>query len=321
MDWLSYAILVVLILAFGFLTWRAWGSKNKILKWVGTILAGLLTIILALGLGAAITGSMKVNQNYNASHPVVPVTVAMTPENLARGEKLAKICAGCHSGNGQLPLSGNDFLGADAPPIGTLYAPNLTPSGNIADWSDGEVIRAIREGVHKNGRSLIIMPSGIFKNMSDNDAQALVAYLRSQPPTGSPSPETKLSLIGGLFLGNLATDALTVQPHITQPIVAPPEGPTKEYGEYLVGVTGCRDCHGQNLTGGTAAESNEKTPNLTLIIPQWSQEQFMTFFRTGALPSGGTVGEAMPWQEYNNFASDADLKALYEYLHSLPASQ
>jgi len=76
--------------------------------------------------------------------------------------------------------------------MGMLYAPNLTPSGNIKDWTGGEVVRAIREGVHKDGRSLLIVPSGDFKNMSEEDVKALVAYLRSQPATGGPTPNNSI---------------------------------------------------------------------------------------------------------------------------------
>ena len=77
-------------------------------------------------------------------------------------------------------MVGQDFS-KGGPPVGTLYGANLTPAGEIKDWSDGEIIRAIREGVHKTGRSLIIMPSEVFRHLSDVDVQAIVAYfVRSQ---------------------------------------------------------------------------------------------------------------------------------------------
>ena len=37
--------LVALILVFGFLTLRAWRARNRWLKWIGSLLAGLLTLI------------------------------------------------------------------------------------------------------------------------------------------------------------------------------------------------------------------------------------------------------------------------------------
>jgi hypothetical protein len=97
------------------------------------------------------------------------------------------------------------------PPLGTLYAPNLTPSGDIQDWSDGEVIRAIREGIHKNGRALLIMPAGSYRNKSGDDVQARVVYMRSQPATGSPTPSNQFNLLGAIFM-NLSDFRTAQQP-------------------------------------------------------------------------------------------------------------
>ena len=74
---------------------------------------------------------------------------------------------------------------------------------------------------------------------------------------------------------------------------------------------------------GTAAG-----PNLTLIIPQWTEAQFMAFFNTGTLPGGrkvpvitlasGFSEPRMPWPMVRAATTDAELKAMYAYLHSLP---
>ena len=187
-DIAGVTIVVILIVVFGFLTVRAWKAKRPWLKWMGTLLSGLLTIIPAALLILALIGFAKLNQRYD--NPVANIQVAGTAAQIARGEKLAHTCSSCHSPGNELPLSGSNFATKfDFPPLGTLYAPNLTPSGNIKDWTDGEVIRAIREGVYKDGRSLLVMPSGGFRNMSDEDVQALVAYLRSQPASRRTHPE------------------------------------------------------------------------------------------------------------------------------------
>lgn len=144
-------------------------------------------------------------------------------------------------------LGGSNFT-EGGPPIGTVYAPNLTPGGHLNDWSDGEIIRAIREGVHKSGRSLIIMPSEIFHNLSDADAQAIVAYLRSQPTVMPDTPPNSLNVIGALFTA--ALPIFTVQQPSAQAIVAPPVGVSADYGKYLIGILGCQICHGANLADG-----------------------------------------------------------------------
>lgn len=317
-DFVGLGILLLVTLLLGWLVWRAWGSKNNLLKWVGVVLAGLLTLIFAAVFILAIIGTSKLNANYNASNPPSAIKVAATPEQLAFGQKYAKFCAGCHSPDQTLPLRGNNF-GAEFPaPIGTLYAPNLTSAGEIKDWSDGEIIRAIREGIHKSGRPLIIMPAEEFKALSDEDVQGVVAYLRSQPAVEPNTPPNNLNVLGAIFV-NLGL--LTNQAYNPNPVPKPAVAPNAEYGKYLQEIMACSSCHGENLTGGTSFDGSQ-APNLTLVIPQWSQDEFITAIRTGVVPGGKTLDPAkMPWKDFSDFATDTDLQALYQYLHGLPPTQ
>ena len=324
-DIVGVALLVILMVLFGALTLGAWKTKSRWLKWVGTLLSGLLTIIPAALLALALIGFYKLSQRFD--NPVSEIQVARTPAQIARGEKLANICVSCHTPGNQLPLSGSNFATKfEFPPLGTLYAPNLTPSGNIKDWTDGEVIRAIREGVDRNSRSLLVMPSANFRNMSDEDVQALVAYLRSQPATGKPSPDNRFNVLGAVFM-NLSDFRTAQQPvgHVTAP---QPETPA--YGKYLVDILGCRDCHGDQLQG--KVESGQPGPppgpNLTQIVPQWTEEEFMAFFNTGIQPGGGQVPiltlksgfsePRMPWQVVRAATTDDELRVMFSYLHALP---
>ena len=321
-------ILIVLIAMFGFLVTRAWKLKNAFLKWIGVVLTGLLTLIPTALLVLALVGFSMLNKHYD--NPAAAVQVAGTAAQIARGEKLANACTSCHSPGNELPLSGSNFgVKFDMPPLGTLYAPNLTPSGDIQDWSDGEVIRAIREGVHKDGRSLLIMPSNNFRSMSDEDVQAMVAYLRSQPPTGGPTPSNQFNVLGAVFM-NLSDFRTAQQPagHVT----APPAG-TAEYGKYMVDIFGCKDCHGDQLLGKVddGMPGPPAGPNLTRIVPQWTEDQFMTFFNTGTIPGGGKVPvitlasgfsePRMPWLTVRATTTDEELKDMYEYLHGLPPGE
>jgi mono/diheme cytochrome c family protein len=314
-DYVGVGILVVLLVLFGFLTWRSWRARNKVVKWAGSIVGGLLTLAVAIVTGAALYGFAQVNKTY--SNPVADVKVASTSDLLARGQKLARACVGCHSFNGQFPLAGQNF-GEGGPPVGTIYAANLTPGGELKDWTDGEIIRAIREGIHKNGRALLIMPAGNFHTMSDEDVQALVAFLRSQP-AAPETPPTNINLIGALLVTISGGAFLTAQPPITGPLTRPPEGPTAAYGQYLVtSIGGCRDCHGPSLTGGEAdANGPPAGPNLTTVGQRWSEADFIKAMRTGIKPGGKQLSDDMPWKDINAFASDDDLKALYAYLKTL----
>jgi len=302
----SIVIVVALTGLFAWLALRAWRSPRRVMKWVGSSLAGLLTLACTAILVATLIGYAKLNRRYD--NPVQSISVDITPERVARGERFAEFCAACHSEDDAPPLEGSDFLGEEAPPIGVFYAPNLTPT-HLGDWTDGEIIRAIREGVHKDGRSLLIMPSGTFRKLSDDDVQGIVAFLRSQPPVEPDTPPTRLNILGAI-MANVAP-IFEVQPPVTEPVVAPPQGASAEYGGYLVSFT-CTLCHGSELEGDTQFGG----PPLVGAGAGWSEDEFISFMRTGVTPSGIEVdGEQMPWEVLSRFfADDDDLRAIFLHL-------
>jgi mono/diheme cytochrome c family protein len=313
-DILGVSALLALAAFFTWLAMRARRANHPVVKWAGLVPSSLLTLVCIVLIGVALLGFTRINFP-SRRPPVADIKVAGTPEQLARGARFAVLCAACHSPNEQLPLIGQNFA-ANGPPVGTVYAPNLTPAGEIKDWSDGDIIRAIREGVHKSGRALIIMPSESFRNLSDVDVQAIVAYLRSQPAAGTRSPPTKLNVVGGLFVGALLPTS--AQPPITHPIVAPAEGASADYGKYLVSIMGCQVCHAENLAGRKAGGPGPPAgPNLTQIIPKWTAEEFIHTLRTGVDPNNHTLIAGMPWKPISAFASDTDLTAIHAYLHDL----
>lgn len=314
-DFVGALVLIVLVVLFGWLALRAWGSKRALLKWVGVVLAGLLTLVLALVLVVVLIGFYKLNAPHN--NPVANIKVAGTPEQLARGGKLAAGCGGCHSTTHRPPLDGgNDDFFAGGPPLGSLFAPNLTPGGELKDWSDGEIIRAIREGVDKSGRPLLVMPSAGLRNLSDADVQSLVAFLRSQPAVKHDVPEPRVTLLAALFVGAGMFET-SAQTPITQPIIAPPPGATADYGKYLVSFSGCRDCHGENLVGGVPGGFAPVGPNLTVIGSKWSESDFVKALRTGVKPDGKSFAETMPWQEFAAAYSEDEIKGVFAYLKML----
>jgi mono/diheme cytochrome c family protein len=318
-DFPGVTMLACLALSGTWLALRARRVRNRVGKWIGVGLAGLIATIASLAVGIALVGFYRLNFPPRRA-PVPDPKVAGSPEQVARGARYGAICAACHSPDGAVPLTGRNFA-EGGPPVGTLYAPNLTPAGEIRDWSDDDIIHAIREGVHKSGRALIIMPSEVLCNLSDADVQAIVAYLRSQPVTGTASPPTRLNVIAALFVGSGLVHT-AAQPPITHPIVAPPEGTTAEYGEYLVSVMFCRQCHGEHLAGREPGGLGPPAgPNLTLILPPWTLEDFRQTLRTGVDPYKHTLREEMPWKQLSAFATDQDLEAIYTYLHALKPVQ
>lgn len=317
-DVVGVLILVILWLVFAFLARGAWHARNAILKWLGVILAGLLTVLLTLVIVAALYGFYRLNSAPAA--PAAALKVAGTPDQLTRGQKLANFCIGCHSTAGKFPLDGakDNFL-AGGPPVGVVQPPNLTPAGPLQSWSDGEVIRAIRDGVDKNGRPLMIMPSDTFHNMSDNDVQSVVAFLRSQPATPHDTPPTSFNALGALFVG-AGLFAPNNQPPTTGAVTSPPPGATTDYGKYVVSISGCQSCHGTDLGGGTPSQFGPPAgPNLTVAVPKMSAAEFLNTIRTGTDPSGHKLDpDNMPWREISGAFDDNELTGVYNYIKSVP---
>ncbi|HEX8684557.1 MAG TPA: c-type cytochrome [Ardenticatenaceae bacterium] len=309
---LSFVVVIALFLLLAWLTRRLWRVRNPGLRWLGVIVFGLLTAVVGLVTVVALVGAARLN--LPQSNPVPDATVAGTPEQIARGERLVNICAGCHSTTLAPPLdgSGENFV----PEFGTLYPPNLTPY-HLGDWSDGEIVRAIREGVGRDGRALLIMPSSQFRHMSDDDVQSVVAFLRSQPSVDRDVPETSMNVLGSALVG-AGMFPTSVQPPITEPIIAPPLSDAVNHGEYLVNITGCRECHGADLTGGVPGGFTPVGPNLRAVVPNWSAEDFINTIRTGVTPEGNELDPAeMPWPEVSRMYSDEELQTIYEYIRQL----
>ncbi|HEX8873192.1 MAG TPA: c-type cytochrome, partial [Nitrosospira sp.] len=244
------------------------------------------------------------------------VTVAGTPEQVARGEHLAVVlCASCHAPDGKLPLRGGNNMSADAGlPLGDLYPPNITPAGKIKNLTDSDIMRILRTGIAPDGR-FTFMATVNARHLTDEDAQAVIAYLRHTPTVQEQTPETSFSMLLALFVGSGIVQ-LDV-PTTIQPVPAVAKAATREYGEYVVNFMDCRSCHGPTLTGD-APPPLPKSPNLTFIVPNWSKEDFITAMRTGVDRNGHHIQPPMPWQTVGQL-EDVELAAAYEYLHNLPA--
>src|SRR5438105_5704793 len=194
---IGLSVLVALMVLFAWLTFRAWHVRRWFFKWPLLVLGGLLTLLLALISAVAGAGAWKAYVPRAA--PLAQVQVAGTAAQVARGEHIAHVmCAECHAANGQLPMTGGANLSDQfGLPLGLVVPVNLTPAGPVNDWSDAELVRAVRQGIDKNGHPLFAM-SGLveeFGNFSDEDLLALVAYMRKQPPVVNETPEESLSFI------------------------------------------------------------------------------------------------------------------------------
>jgi mono/diheme cytochrome c family protein len=315
---IELAVAIALAAGTAWLTTRAWRTRGPITRLVASGASALLFLVVTAVSVAGLVGVYRLYVPHG--EPVAAVTAQATPDQLLVATRRVSGCTGCHSSSDNLPLDGGDtnFLARNGPGLGVLVAPNLTPVGPLKNWTDGEIVRAIREGIDRDGHPLLIMPSDAFHHLSDADVSLLVAYLRSQPSVEHPTPPRDLNLLGLVLVGS-GLFPTAEQPHINQPQAAPPAGATREYGQYLVDITGCRTCHGANLGGGTPGGFGPPAgPNLRAIVPTWPEGDFVRFFRTGSDPSGRRVDPTlMPWQDLGKAYTDDELRAIFAYLHAL----
>ncbi len=314
-----FLVLVLITVGAGWVTWRAVRARRLWVKIAGGLGAGLLTLVLA-----AITfmGGMGIATLYfpNAK-PAPDLKVEGTPEKIARGQYLADIgCVGCHgqvdaAGNSteSFPLSGGFNIGEAEGFgfIGQVAVENLTAGGKLANYSDGELFRAIRQGVNKDGQTLVFMSLLSFGQLSDDDTEALIAFLRSQPAVTPNGPTgDNPNFIGVLLFGAGIFPSPSPKPDT---IAAPPAGVTAEYGGYVATFGECRGCHGPDATGQTDPTTGTVFPNPRTLVATLSAEQFAEMMRTGVRPGGEAFPDAMPWKNASKMTDD-DLAALYAYL-------
>ncbi len=220
-----------------------------------------------------------------------------------------------------------------------FYASNVTPDveTGIGGWSDGELVRALREGVDREGHTILpVMPYQFAHGMSDEDALALVAYMRSLPPLRRRVPANQPTFV---YRALVTFGILKPESAITAPVVAPVKGVNAGYGEYLAWRTsGCAECHmprnmntgeldfSRRLAGALApipeeginASASNLTPDGATGIGAWTEEQFIIAMRKGERPDGKVMLPFMPWPSYSQWDED-DLKAVWRYLRTLPA--
>ncbi len=189
----------------------------------------LLVVVAACGYGYLLFAFPKVP-------PAPTVTFDASPERLARGEYLAEHvvgCTTCHTERDWTKFSGpakRELLGAgnepfDLGPAGFLYSKNITPAG-IGSWTDGELLRAVTQGVSKDGTPLFpLMPYPHFGAMSEDDMHAVLAYVRSWKAIERVAPERRLSFPLNLIVRTMPG------PNTYQPRPSPDD--KLAYGKYM----------------------------------------------------------------------------------------
>lgn len=156
-----------------------------------------ITLLALAAVAAASCSKNEPGQGAGApADSAAQAAAAMTPAQ--RGEYLVTVlgCHDCHTPgyfygapDMSRALSGSE-LGWQGP-WGVSYARNLTPdSTGLGTWTDEEILRAIQNGVKKDGSPMAPpMPWPDFAHLTRADAMAVVAYLRTIPPVRHVPPD------------------------------------------------------------------------------------------------------------------------------------
>ncbi|MCB1180017.1 MAG: c-type cytochrome, partial [Leptospiraceae bacterium] len=253
--------------------------------------------------------------------PESKVLVDTSEESIQNGKRLslARGCADCHGEN----MGGKKVI--DAPPAGVLFGSNLTRGkGGIGnELTDESIIKAIHNGVGRNGKALKWMPSEEYTGLSAEELSNLVAYIKSVPPVDNQTTPSGYGFITSILLWKgdikLAAEVIDHSKIPTKGIV--PEI-TKEYGEYLANT--CKGCHGPGFSGGAIPGVPPDFPEAANItsdtengIGKYKEEDFITAMTKGKRPDGSEINPFMPYKNFSNM-TEVELKALWVYVKDIP---
>lgn len=289
---------------------------KALLKWVGAAFG--LVVLAAAGSLAVLYAVAAVKTHKSWRVPADPIAADVARADAKRGERLTRVrmaCVECHADD----LGGKMYI--EDPALGKLYGSNLTPAA-LKDWTDDEIGRAIRHGVDRAGRPLLLMPSQDYQHLTRRDLADIVAYLRSVPAAARPTRPSSLGPVMTVLvaLGKAPTMTPAAVVDHAAPFAEPvPETVTPEFGHYIA-RTLCMGCHGQGLTGGPIPGGDPHWPPAAGLTPDalggWSEADFIKTMRTGKNPSAATLRAPMV-VKYTAQFSDDELKALWAYLKTV----
>ncbi|SAK55627.1 cytochrome c, class I [Caballeronia temeraria] len=253
---------------------------------------------------------------------------------IGQGDYLVRAggCMNCHTADPARPFAGGRPI---TTPFGNVFAPNITSDREtgIGAWTDAQFIRAMREGIGRNGERLYpAFPYTSYTLLSDADLLAMRAFLATVPPVRAVTPRNTLSFPFDqrwlMALWNLV--------NFSRGRFVPDASKSAEWnrGAYLVeGLGHCGECHtprdwlgglkrGERLAGATVAgwQAGNLTPDRIAGIGAWRDDELLRFLSTGAAPGRayalGPMAEVVATS--TQYLTPADLRATIAYLRTVP---
>jgi mono/diheme cytochrome c family protein len=258
--------------------------------------------------------------------------------DLANGEAMftAGNCSACHAAPGQenrTKLAGGLKLKS---PFGAFVTPNISPDPKfgIGKWTELQFVNAMKRGVDDEGGHLYpAFPYSSYSLMKTADVRDLFAYLKTLPAVAAPTAAHELKFPFNIRLAVGFWKLLYFHPH--EFAADPKKSAAWNRGEYLAeGPAHCAECHtargplgGPELDKLYAGAANlEKggrfASNITPHkdgLGDWSAGDIADFLKSGTDKCFNEPTGMKDVVASTGKLSDADLAAIGEYIHALPA--
>lgn len=307
---------------------------------------GWIAALIALAVAGVVYRSLPASMSWiDAAHAQTAPSAAPGPaaandaqaaaDLVKRGEYLTRAgdCVACHTADKSRPFAGGLPIST---PFGTIYSPNITSDADtgIGRWTDADFLRAMHEGIGKDGERLYpAFPYAEFTKVRSDDVLAIRAYLNTLAPIHYTPPANKLS-----FPFNqrwLMTFWNMFNFHEGRFVPDPKQSAEWNRGAYLIeGLGHCQECHTpRNITQGLKTSDRFSgatisgwrafniTPDVNAGIGGWSDDDIAQYLSTGV--AHGHANAAGPMadvvQNSTQYMSPEDLRSMVAYLRSLPA--
>lgn len=297
----------------------------------------LVIVLLALVLLAWLAARLFPGGGGDPGATAPPATDAQ----VRQGEYVARLgdCAACHTAPGGKPFAGGLPI---ASPIGLIYSTNITPDPKtgIGTYTYGQFERAVRRGINVAGHTLYpAMPYPSYSKMSDQDLQALYAYVMR-----GVAPVEQANHAEGIRWPLSMRWPLTYWRWLFAPKVTPVRTTATgdaalARGQYLVeGLGHCGACHtprsitlaekalsardgSSYLSGGVS--DNWVAPSLrgelATGLGNVDQEELVALLKNGRSEHSAIFGGMSDVVQHSTqYMTDEDLTAVAHFLKSLP---